>query len=110
LKNDFVTVLHRGVVRSEADANHRNKRVSFKSDVQDSLKKLDTMPSLTFVWKYGHHKHKSRKTDNDVSNRTWSMADYTDQHIGIRTRSKIHSVNNFSVQTSFFLFMIRCTV
>jgi hypothetical protein len=30
LKNDLVTVLHRSVKRSAADANHRNKRVSFK--------------------------------------------------------------------------------
>jgi hypothetical protein len=38
LKNDLVTVLHRSVVRSAADASHRNRRVSFNSDVQDSLK------------------------------------------------------------------------
>jgi hypothetical protein len=37
LKNDLVTVLHRGVVISAADANHLNKRVSFRSDVQESL-------------------------------------------------------------------------
>jgi hypothetical protein len=47
LKNALVTVLHRSVVRSAADANHLNKRVSFKSDVQESLKLLDTKP--TFV-------------------------------------------------------------
>jgi hypothetical protein len=29
LKNDMVTVLHRIVVRSAADASHRNRRVSF---------------------------------------------------------------------------------
>jgi hypothetical protein len=40
LKNDLVTVLHRSVVRSAADANHRNRRVSFKSDAQESLKLL----------------------------------------------------------------------
>jgi len=40
LKNDLVTVLHRSVVRSAADANHRNRRVSFKSDVQESLKEI----------------------------------------------------------------------
>jgi hypothetical protein len=39
-----------------------------------------------------------------VSNRTRSKADYTDQHIGSRTRSKIQSVNvnNLSVQNLFF--------
>jgi hypothetical protein len=34
LKNDLVTVLHRSVLKSAADASHRNRRVSFKSDVQ----------------------------------------------------------------------------
>jgi hypothetical protein len=62
LKNDDVTVLHGSVVRSAADASHRNRRVSFKSDVQESLKVLDTKPSLTFVWKDSHDKHKSTKT------------------------------------------------
>jgi hypothetical protein len=33
LKNDLVTVLHRSVVRSAADASYRNRRVSFKSEV-----------------------------------------------------------------------------
>jgi hypothetical protein len=92
LKNDLVTVLHRSVVRSAADASHWNRRVSFKSDVQESLKLLDTKPSLSFVWKDSHHKHKSRSTNNDVSNRTRSKADYTDQHIGSRTRSKMHNI------------------
>jgi hypothetical protein len=100
----LVTVLHRSMVRSAADASHWNKRVSFKSDVQESLKLLDTKPSLSFVWKDSHHKHKSRRTDNDVSNRTRSKADYTDQHIGSRTRSKMHNVNatQSSVQNLFF--------
>jgi hypothetical protein len=104
LKNDLVTVLHRSGVRSAADASHWNRRVSFKSDVQESIKLLDTKPSLTFVWKDSHHKHKSIRTNNDVSNRTRSMADYTDQYIGSRTRSKMHNikVNNISVQNLFF--------
>jgi hypothetical protein len=92
LKNDLVTVLHRSVVRSAADASHRNRRVSFKSDVQESLKLLNTKPSSTFVWKDSHHKHRSRGTINDVSNRTRSKADYTDQHIGSRTHSKMHNI------------------
>jgi hypothetical protein len=50
----LVTVLHRSVVRSAADASHRNRRVSFESDVQESLKLLDTKPS--FVWKDSYHK------------------------------------------------------
>jgi hypothetical protein len=99
LKNDLVTVLHRSMVRSAADASHQNRRVSFKSDVQESLKLLDTKPNLTFVWKESHHKHRSRRTNNDVSNRTRSKADYTNQHIGSRTRFKMHNVNanNLSV-------------
>jgi hypothetical protein len=87
LKNDLVTVLHRSVVRSAADASHWNRRMSFKSDVQESLKLLDTKPSLSFVWKDSHHKNKSRRNNNDVSNTTRSKADYTDQHIGSRTWS-----------------------
>jgi hypothetical protein len=66
LKNDLVKVLHRSVVRSAADTSHRNRRVSFKSDVQESLKLLATKPSLTFVLKDSHHKHKSRMPNNDV--------------------------------------------
>jgi hypothetical protein len=38
-----------------------------------------------------------------VSNRTRSKADYTDQHIGSRTRSKMYNMNNLSVQNLFFL-------
>jgi hypothetical protein len=39
-----------------------------------------------------------------VSNRTRSKADYTDQHIGSRTRSKMHNINEnkLSVQNLFF--------
>jgi hypothetical protein len=39
-----------------------------------------------------------------VSNRTRSKVDYTDQHIGSRTRSKMHNinVNNLSVENLFF--------
>jgi hypothetical protein len=104
LKNDLVTVLHRNVVRSAADASHRNRRVSFKADVQESLKSLDTKPSLTFVWKDSHHNHTSRKTNNDVSNRTRSKADYTDQNIGSRTWSKMQNinVNILRIQNLFF--------
>jgi hypothetical protein len=61
LKNDLVTVLRKSVIRSAAYDNHRNRRVSFKSDLQESLKLIDTKPSLSFVWKDSHHKHKSRK-------------------------------------------------
>jgi hypothetical protein len=59
LKNDLVTVFHRKVERSAADASHQKNRVSFKSDVQESLIFLDTKTSLSFVWKDSHNKYKS---------------------------------------------------
>jgi hypothetical protein len=102
LKNHLVTVLHRSVVRSAADASHRNRRVSFKSDVQESLKLLDTKPSLSFVWKDSHHKHKSRNINNDVSNRTKSKADFTDQYIGSKAWCKMQKLSNSNVQSLFF--------
>jgi hypothetical protein len=39
-----------------------------------------------------------------VSNRTKSDADYRDQYVGIRTRSKTYNinVNNLSIQNLFF--------
>jgi hypothetical protein len=94
LKNDLVTVLHRSVVRSAADASHRDRRVSFKSDVQESLKLLDTKPSLTIVWKDSHHKHRSRNTNNDVSNINKSKADYTDQYINPKPIMSFSRNNN----------------
>jgi hypothetical protein len=37
-----------------------------------------------------------------VSNRTRSKADYTDQNIGSRTRSKMQNINNLNVKKNFF--------
>jgi hypothetical protein len=48
-----------------------------------------------FVWRVIHHKY-------DFSNRPMSKADCTDQKVEIRIRSKMHSVNNLSVQNLFF--------
>jgi hypothetical protein len=62
LKKDLSTVLHRSVVRSAADANHRNKRVSFKSDVQEMINTLDVMPSN--LAGNSHSKQKTRKQNN----------------------------------------------
>jgi hypothetical protein len=39
---------------------------------------------------------------DDASNRTWTKADYTDQHVGSRTQSKIHNMNNLSIQNLYF--------
>jgi hypothetical protein len=55
MKNDFVILLHRGVVRSAADASHRNKKMLFMSDEQESLILLETKPS--FVYKDSSHKY-----------------------------------------------------
>jgi hypothetical protein len=38
LKNDLVTVLHKSVVRSSADASHRNRKVSFKYHLSQMYK------------------------------------------------------------------------
>jgi hypothetical protein len=46
--------------------------------------------------------HTTRNTNNDVSNRITCKADDIEQHIGIRTRYKLHIVNNVSVPNLFF--------
>jgi hypothetical protein len=48
--NDLFTILHRSVVRSTADAGRLNKRVLFKSDVQESIKLID-IPNQVLIWK-----------------------------------------------------------
>jgi hypothetical protein len=69
LKNLLTTVLHISVVWSAADANHQNKRVAFKPDVQDRINRLDLKPSP--IIRNNHHKQKIRGiNDDDVSNRT----------------------------------------
>jgi hypothetical protein len=102
MKNDLITVLHRSVVRSAADANHRNKRVSFKSDVQDSLIKLDIKPIADF--RYSQSKNKSREFHDIVSTRTRSKIDFShlDHGVAVRTRSKSQNKCNLSVQGTFF--------
>jgi hypothetical protein len=76
-------------VRSSADASHRKRRVSFKSDVQESLKLLDTKP--IFVWKHSYHKHKNQEI--------LIMMCKTEKS---KTQSKMHSLNNSSVQNLYF--------
>jgi hypothetical protein len=49
LKNDLNIVLHRHVVRSAADAAHRNTRVTFKSNIQETLDRLDSRPSAVIA-------------------------------------------------------------
>jgi hypothetical protein len=69
------------VVRSATDADIRNDRVSFKSDVQELFKLLNIMSSSD--WKDSHQKYES--------NRIRSKADHKDQHVGSRT---CYTMNN----------------
>ena len=102
MKNDLSTVLHRSVVRSAADPSHLNKRVTFKSDIQETLDKLDTRPSVLFPRNI-ESKQRSRKPNDDISTRTRSKAGpYIDQNVGNRTRSKVHGVHNSDFQGDFF--------
>jgi uncharacterized protein (DUF1499 family) len=70
-------VLHRSVVRSAADANHQNKQVTFKPDVQQMIEKLDR--TLNNVPRSNLPKQETRKHNDDVASRTRSS-------LGIRTK------------------------
>ena len=78
-KKDLSTVLHRSVVRSAADANHRNKRVTFKPDVQEMIEKLDATSNN--VPRRNLPKQKTRKQNEDVASRTRSKFGHTDQNV-----------------------------
>jgi hypothetical protein len=99
LKNDLCTVLHRRAVRSAADANHRNKRVSFKPDVQDMINKLDVMPYN--LPGNSHSRQKTRKHNNDMAHRTRSKTGHLEQNVGDRTRSKLQASVTQVVKKSF---------
>jgi hypothetical protein len=101
LKNDLSGILHRSVFRSAADPMHRNKRVTFKPDTQETLEKLDTIPGAT-IHRDNQPKQRSRKPNDDVSNRTRSKAGNTNQNIGDRTKSKIQSIQNSGFQGNIF--------
>jgi hypothetical protein len=75
LKNDLSNVLHRHVVRSATDAAHRNKRVTFKSNIRETLDRLDSRPSAVIA-KESHCKQRSRKTNDGISNRAGHRAVY----------------------------------
>ena len=96
LKNDLTTVLHRSVVRSAADASHRNKRVQFKADAQETRKKLDTRPGITS--KNNHPRTKTNILKDDISTRTRSKSSQVDQNVGITTISKVQGTCNLNVQ------------
>jgi hypothetical protein len=65
------------------------------------LEKLDTIPCAT-TRSYNQPKQRSRKSNDDVSNRTRSKAGNMNQNIGDRTRSKIHVAYNSDIQGDFF--------
>jgi hypothetical protein len=91
LKNDLTIVLHRSVVRSEADANHMNKRVKFEPDFQGRLNQLDNGPQI--ISKNRRPKSKARVIDTDVSTRTKSKITCPDQNDGVTARSKMQSIS-----------------
>jgi hypothetical protein len=101
LKNDLSAVLHRNVVRLAADPTHRNKRVTFKPDTQEDLEKLDTIPGVA-IHSDNQPKQRSRKSNDDISNRTRSKAGNIDQNVGDRTRSKIQCIHNSGFQGNVF--------
>jgi hypothetical protein len=79
LKGGLSSVLHRSVDRIAADPTHRNKRVTFKSDIQETLDKLDTRKSALFP-RNTESKQISRKPSDDISIRTRSkVGTYIDQ-------------------------------
>jgi hypothetical protein len=90
LKDDFTTIRNRSVVTSASDAGHRNKRVTFKPDVQEQINKPDTKPGFTN--KYKLPKCKSKTVHNEASSRTRSKANKSDQRIDVFTRSKLKSI------------------
>jgi hypothetical protein len=96
LKNDLITVLHRSAVRSAPDANHLNKRVTFKIDVQLKLDQLDNDTGNTNKNRYS--KNKARDINTDVSTRTRSKIAYPDQNVGATTRSKMQVTCSLSAQ------------
>jgi hypothetical protein len=93
-------VLHRIIVRSAADPTHRNKRVTFKSDVQETLDKLDTIHGALRP-SDNQPKQRSRKRSDEVSNKTRSKIGSIDQNIGDRTRSKIQFTHKVFKALSF---------
>jgi hypothetical protein len=105
LKDDLSAFLHRSVVRSAADPTHRNKRVTFKSDIQETLDKLDTRPSALFR-RNTESKQRSRKQSEDISTRTRSKAGpYIDQCVGNRKGLKymLHITQISKVTSSHYM-------
>jgi hypothetical protein len=88
--NNLSTLLHRSVVRSAADANHRNQRVTFTPDVQKMIEKLDVTSNN--IARSSFPKQKTRKQNDDVASRAGSKTGYIERNIGDRTRSKLYTI------------------
>jgi hypothetical protein len=65
LKNDLITVLHESAVQPVADANHRNKQLAFKPDVQYRIKRLNVKQSP--MTRKNNHKLEIRRLNDGVS-------------------------------------------
>ena len=95
LNNDLNTVLHRIMVRSAADTNHWNYRASFKSDVQDSIRKLGKKPSVDL--RKSNSKDKSKRLKQLVSARTRSKVEFSHLDHGVVVRTISKSQNKFNL-------------
>ena len=76
------------------------KRVIFKSDVQETLNKLDARPGITS--KNHHPRNKTKILKDDVSTRTRSNSSQVGQNVGTATRSKLQGTSDLSVQGFVF--------
>jgi hypothetical protein len=97
LKNDLIAC-YLGMLLGQQGLGHRNKRFRFKSDIQESREKLDTIPG-TLKHNDNQPKQRSRNPD-EVSNRTRSNTG--SQNNGDRTRSKVHAMSSSYNQGKFF--------
>jgi hypothetical protein len=66
----------------------------YKSVESISFKFSNSYDQVPFRWIGLHHKYTTTITNNDVSITTKFILDYTDQHVGSKTRTKLHKVNN----------------
>jgi hypothetical protein len=69
--------------------------MTFNSDVQEKINKLDKIPSNDF--KNSRSKQNSRKVNDEISTRIISKATHIGQSVGNRTRSMVQTTCNLSV-------------
>ena len=98
LKEDMRTVLHRSVVRSANDPGHRNKRVHFKSDMEQVITGMDAKTPRTHKPRRKEDMEVDVEEDEDnISSRTRSQDNLGD--IASRTRSRA-AVNKTSTKVN----------